>query len=426
MWRQDDLFRSLVGTLHPGACATPTPTCELIRDAGRRARASIGLPACPLMHGTGLLHRSSSCCPAAGRTVTLESRNLDVEELLDTIEREKVNTIAIVGDAFAKPMLRALDADARPLGPLEPRVMIVSSGVMFSEDVQAGAARATTPAMMIVDAFSLVRGARHGPVGVAARRARRTTAKFTLGENTKVITDDGREVRARLGRDRPGGRRRLAAGRLLQGRGQVGGHLHHDRRQALLRARRLRHGRGRRLAHAARPRLGVHQHRRREGVPRGGRGGAQDPRRGASTPSPSACPTRSSARPSPPWSSWRPAPTLDEGAIIAHVKDKLAAYKAPKRVLADRHHRPGPERQGRLQAAQGVGRRRARGAAVVTRAQPQELRVGYHRDLDAITRRWCGCSRWCPRRWPRPTRRSSATTPTRWPACEPARRRSTS
>ena len=27
--------------------------------------------------------------------------------------------------------------------------------------------------------------------------------------------------------------------------------------------------------------------------------------------------------------------------------------------------------------------------------QPQELRVGYHRDLDAITRRWCGSSRWC-------------------------------
>ena len=129
------------------------------------------------------------------------------------------------------------------------------------------------------------------------------------------------------------------------------------RRRALLDPRRLRHGRGRRHAHAARPRLGVHQHRRREGLPRGGRGGAQDCTPPSATRSPSACPTTSSARPSPPWSSPRPATTIDEADVIAHVKGKLAALKAPKRVLVDRHHRPGPQRQGRLQAAEGLRRR---------------------------------------------------------------------
>ena len=47
------------------------------------------------------------------------------------------------------------------------------------------------------------------------------------------------------------------------------------RRQALLGPRRLRHGRGRRHDDAARPRLGVHQLRRREDLSRRGRGGAQ-------------------------------------------------------------------------------------------------------------------------------------------------------
>jgi acyl-CoA synthetase (AMP-forming)/AMP-acid ligase II len=39
----------------------------------------------------------------------------------------------------------------------------------------------------------------------------------------------------------------------------------------------------RRLAQPARARLGLHQHRRREGVTRRGRGGAEDPRRSSST-----------------------------------------------------------------------------------------------------------------------------------------------
>ena len=56
-----------------------------------------------------------------GCTVTLEARNLDIDELLATIERERVNTIAIVGDAFAKPMVRALDANPGQVRHLQPR-----------------------------------------------------------------------------------------------------------------------------------------------------------------------------------------------------------------------------------------------------------------------------------------------------------------
>ena len=41
--------------------------------------------------------------------MTLEGRSFDATELLDAIEREGVNAIAWVGDAFAKPVLRALD-----------------------------------------------------------------------------------------------------------------------------------------------------------------------------------------------------------------------------------------------------------------------------------------------------------------------------
>ena len=46
-----------------------------------------------------------------------------------------------------------------------------------------------------------------------------------------------------------------------------------------------------------------------------------------------------------------PGATVDEAELIAHVKEQLAAFKAPKRVLTVDDRRPGRQRQARLQAA---------------------------------------------------------------------------
>ncbi len=75
--------------------------------------------------------------------------------------------------------------------------MISSSGVMFSEAAKQGLL-AHHPGMMIVDAFSSSEALGMGQ-SVSTAAGTSTTAKFTLGEHTKVITDDGRLVRARLG-----------------------------------------------------------------------------------------------------------------------------------------------------------------------------------------------------------------------------------
>ncbi len=49
---------------------------------------------------------------------------------------------------------------------------------------------------------------------------------------------------------------------------------------------------------------------------------------------------------------------VEPADVIAHVRSKLAAYKAPKQVVVVDDHRPGAQRQGRLQAPQGRGRPR--------------------------------------------------------------------
>src|SRR5437763_4196098 len=164
---------------------------DAVRARLEGAPPLVGLPACPLMHGTGAF-TSFQTMFMGGAIATLQSRHFDVVELLDTIEREAVNTMAIVGDAFARPIRTVLDEHPGRWDISSLR-MIVSSGVMWSEPVKEGLLR-HHPAMLLVDAFSsseaLGMGQSISSAGGAAK-----TAKFVLGENARVFTDDGRDVR---------------------------------------------------------------------------------------------------------------------------------------------------------------------------------------------------------------------------------------
>jgi fatty-acyl-CoA synthase len=188
MWRQDDLFRNLAGSLN--GRFREDPVDYAVVEGGVSAAGFVGLPACPLMHGTGCFTQLI-LLTAGGSTVLAEARNLDVVELLELIEREKVNQLVIVGDAFAKPILRALDSSPGKWD-LSSMFMIASSGVMFSEESKQGLL-GHNPTMMIIDAFSSSEAVGMGQ-SISTAGGKSDTAKFMLGENTKVITEDGRAV----------------------------------------------------------------------------------------------------------------------------------------------------------------------------------------------------------------------------------------
>ncbi|MCU1452733.1 MAG: fatty-acid--CoA ligase [Acidimicrobiales bacterium] len=189
MWRQDDLIRNIVGAgVNPRYSEDPVDldvTRELVTKPG-----PIGIPACPLMHGTGCMTQLLVLC-GGGCVVTLTNRNLDMEELLSTIESRKANMIAIVGDAFAKPLVRALDAEPERWD-ISSLYVIASSGVMFSEATKQGLLK-HNPHMMIIDAFSSSEAVGMGQ-SVSSAGAEAVTAKFVVGKHTRVVTEDGRDV----------------------------------------------------------------------------------------------------------------------------------------------------------------------------------------------------------------------------------------
>ncbi len=187
MWRQDDLF----ARLNAGAFRRYDVDGGL--DGVRRELAGSGpglslLAACPLMHGTGGF-MAIECLSEAGRVVLLEGRHFDPVELFDTVERQAVRGLAIVGDPFARPMLAALEANPGRWD-LSSVAGIISSGAMWSEQVKAGLL-AQHPAMLLIDAFSSSEALGMG-VSVSSAGSAAATAEFTLGPEVKVLTNDGR------------------------------------------------------------------------------------------------------------------------------------------------------------------------------------------------------------------------------------------
>lgn len=194
MWRQDDLFIKING----GNLLRVPPDGGL---AGL-AKMIVGpgpilLPACPLMHGTGMFSAIGTL-GVGGCVVTLTNRRFDPVELLETIERDNVNLVAIVGDAFAKPILSALD-ETPGHHNLSTVLAFLSSGVMWSEETKRGLLK-HHPTMMLIDAFSSSEALGMG-ASVSSGTTAEHTAHFALGPEVRVIDlDTGQDIEAGSGR----------------------------------------------------------------------------------------------------------------------------------------------------------------------------------------------------------------------------------
>ncbi len=189
MWRHDDLFARLNGAgfrRYPEDGGPDDVRAELERNGPGMTL----LPACPLMHGTGGF-TSLECLSEGGRVVTLTSRQFDPIELLDTVERERVNGLIIVGDAFAKPILATLDAHPGRWD-LSSLIGIISSGVMWSEETKQGLL-GHHPTVLLVDAFSSSEALGMG-TSVSTGNSAAQTARFTLGPDVRVIDAEGHDI----------------------------------------------------------------------------------------------------------------------------------------------------------------------------------------------------------------------------------------
>ncbi|MFZ4721269.1 MAG: AMP-binding protein, partial [Ilumatobacteraceae bacterium] len=153
----------------------------------------ISMPCAPLMHGTGVWLGAMIPQLAGAEIVTLESRSLDADEILSTVQREGVTNMTIVGDAFSRPIIKAIDDAAASGTPYDTSSlkMIISSGVMWTAEVKEQVLDRIEQAILL-DAI----GSSEGSMGnsISMKGVPPSTAKFTRNPTTKVFTEDNREV----------------------------------------------------------------------------------------------------------------------------------------------------------------------------------------------------------------------------------------
>ncbi len=193
MWRQEDLF--LVTDKSNRIALPDQPDLDadgLSPSAMARCPkpGPLSLPACPLMHGTGLFNALNTLS-LGGSVVTLEGTRFDVEEFLDVIDAQGVKSTFIVGDAFAKPILRALNEQPERWDLSSLRV-IISSGVMWSSETKQGLIE-HNDGLILVDTYGSSEAVGMGS-SVSSGKGAAKTASFSLGADAVVITDEGELV----------------------------------------------------------------------------------------------------------------------------------------------------------------------------------------------------------------------------------------
>ncbi|NEA98408.1 acyl-CoA synthetase [Streptomyces sp. SID13726] len=147
MWRQEDLFFSGLG----GGAPTGEPVKRPEELAERVAAGGSGItffPTPPLMHGTSTL--TALIGFNFGQRVVLHRRFVP-EEVLRTVERERVSAMSLVGDAMLRPLIDALE------GPMKGTDMssmfsVSSSGAIMSDTVNRQF-RALVPNAVLLNNF---------------------------------------------------------------------------------------------------------------------------------------------------------------------------------------------------------------------------------------------------------------------------------
>jgi acyl-CoA synthetase (AMP-forming)/AMP-acid ligase II len=181
MWRNGDALVECFG-----GSATATTLDEHVAAAQTGLQA---LLAPPFMHGAG--HWMSFRTWLGGGTVFVQSQpdRFDPADIWSLIERERLNFLLIVGDAFARPLIDELD---RSLGDgtgydLDSLTVMLSGGAPLSAPLKEELLR-HLPAVMIVDGLGSSEAG--GQVSHVSAGGSASTGTFEIAPGNVVLSAD--------------------------------------------------------------------------------------------------------------------------------------------------------------------------------------------------------------------------------------------
>ncbi|MFZ6002488.1 MAG: acyl-CoA synthetase [Actinomycetota bacterium] len=175
LWRQADFLAACLGV--------GQTTAQIVAAAAHGSLRA--LPAPPFMHGAA--HWNAISAWLAGGTVVVQDNavHLDPRDVLETISRERVTSLLIVGDAFARPLVDELRHGSHDLAGLR---FLLTGGALLSSSVKHDLLE-LVPHLQIVDVLG---SSETGRQGVA--RSRRDQAvpsgSFARSPTAVVLSED--------------------------------------------------------------------------------------------------------------------------------------------------------------------------------------------------------------------------------------------
>jgi fatty-acyl-CoA synthase len=157
----------------------------------RQALPTFACP--PLMHGAGMWIGAITPHLFGAPVVLATNRSFDGDAFVRTVTNHAVGVAVIVGDAFARPIVEALDrcASQRLQVDLSSLEILASSGAMLSDHLKSRLLQ-HMPRVTLADLL----GSSEGAMGAKYVRKGQnpTTARFNPSPGVKVLRDDGTDV----------------------------------------------------------------------------------------------------------------------------------------------------------------------------------------------------------------------------------------
>ena len=181
LWRQADVTVAAMGQFHGPAREEWKSLDDRESHILRGPYRTIVCP--PLIHGAAQWNGLQALLNGDTMVLMAAVDHFDASEVCDTIERLKINSVSIVGDAFAGPILEELNKKPRDLTSLR---MILSGGATLRPAFKSQFVE-LVPGLRVLD---FIASSETGTQGQLERSARSDSKSFETTLNTVIVSED--------------------------------------------------------------------------------------------------------------------------------------------------------------------------------------------------------------------------------------------
>lgn len=188
MWQQKEQVKGLLaGRLSDGVL--PQTVDDFVARLDQPKPFERVLVAAPLMHAAGMYSAINALFHGGHVVVTDNAERFDAARHWELIDKYEIDALGLIGDTFAKPMLNALNAGSYDGSSLR---LIASSGALWSREVKLGLIT-RLPQLTLYDSLGSSEAQSFG-VSMMTADSETTTSEFKIGDDCRVVREDGQSV----------------------------------------------------------------------------------------------------------------------------------------------------------------------------------------------------------------------------------------